>query len=482
MMSDGILVLAENQTKTPRIRAWLVALLAITAVKLIWLWIDPAPRFYMGDSESYLYDAVSKEYVVNDRSVLYGELLRVIAVYSRSLFAMVVAQTLLGVASAMLVWYVIRRFSSLSNKGTVGLAALFAIAPEQVFLERMIMAEAFGMLGFLGFLLMALCYAETGKFRYLLGVVLAGLAWIAFRINAFPVVLVVSAALPLLRWLDRDRRGRGNGLKLATLALVQLAIILVITGISHHQYKRWFAWHSQTAVYDYTARVGAFRLGIVAPLVKPEHLVDLQLPVDFLDQVKVPLADRRMREGQVWSDVGLVGTLMRYSKDSEQAARKISMRALRDQKLAFVLMQLRTVGDFWDPPFAHDRIVTDAGNRPFQDKADQWLLQSFADIDMQFYKKLSVSAQYFVHARVWFALCFTVLLPLAIGCWLHRRWRSKRWDAVLGALACLACCSQGVVMLATTAPVFRYLHTLPVLLMLLIVLHQFPRAGCASSK
>ncbi len=461
---------------------WLPALLVIVAIKLLWLWIDPAPRYYMGDSQSYLYDAFSVHYAVNDRSALYGELLRLISISSHSIFATVVAQSLVGVASAMLIWYILLRFSSLSNKARIVLAALFALAPEQVFLERMIMAEAYGMFAFLGFTLMVLCYAQTGRFRYLLGLVLAGVAWIALRVNAFPVVLAVSVLLPVLRLLDRDLRGSVDWRRSVFLVLVQLVLVIAISGAVHQLYKRWFAWHSGTQVFDYTARVGAFRLGIVAPLVRPEHLADLQLPADFLDQVKVPLADRRAREAQVWSSEGLVGTLDRLSPDAEGAARKISMRALRSQKLKFIALQLRTVGDFWDPGYANDRIITDAGNRPFAEDSDQWLLPAFADIDLQFYKKLSISAQYFVHARIWLALCFTVLLPLALFCWLHRRWRTQRWDAVLGALALLACCSQGAVMMATTAPVFRYLHNMPVLLLLLIALYQFPRADCASSK
>ena len=83
-----------------------LVLLAIAGIKLMILAVDPSPRFFLWDSVTYLHGAIDGA-LPRDRSFLYSLAIGAIAVPLHSLNALVVAQTLAGVASAFFAFLIV---------------------------------------------------------------------------------------------------------------------------------------------------------------------------------------------------------------------------------------------------------------------------------------------------------------------------------------------------------------------------------------
>ncbi|HSJ41869.1 MAG TPA: hypothetical protein VK955_12550, partial [Xanthobacteraceae bacterium] len=159
-----------------------LVLLAIAAVKLTILLIDPNPRFFLWDSVTYLRGAIDGS-LPRDRSFLYSLLIGAIAVPLHSLHALVIAQSLAGIASAFFAYLIVRVFLRVRFQVALITALLVAIEPGQLFYERMVMAEAFGSAIWLGFLVLVLAYVRDGRTIWLPAIALAGIAAIGFRLN-----------------------------------------------------------------------------------------------------------------------------------------------------------------------------------------------------------------------------------------------------------------------------------------------------------
>ena len=77
----------------------LYVLLAIFIIKAVLLWFDSKPAYFLGDSEAYLATATIK-YIPLDRSVMYGLLIRRIALPAHSLERMIVLQVVFSAVAA----------------------------------------------------------------------------------------------------------------------------------------------------------------------------------------------------------------------------------------------------------------------------------------------------------------------------------------------------------------------------------------------
>jgi hypothetical protein len=180
------------------------ALLAILAVKVLILALDANPRFFLWDSVTYLQGAIGGP-LPRDRSFLYSLLINAIAVPTRSMLALVIAQTLAGAIGALLIYLILRKFLDVRFGVALAAALLFAVEPSQLFYERMVMAEAFGSMIWLGFVALALAYMRDGRTFWLPVVALVGILAVSFRLNGTAVIVVVSSLLPLLRvWFGRN--------------------------------------------------------------------------------------------------------------------------------------------------------------------------------------------------------------------------------------------------------------------------------------
>jgi len=150
------------------------ALLVLIAIKLAVLIADPAPRFFLWDSVTYLQGAIGGP-LPRDRSFLYSFVIAATAVPAHSLLALVIAQTLAGVVGALLLYLMLRVFFSVRFGFALAAAIALALGPSQLFYERMVMAEAIGGMLWFGFIALALAYLRDGRARWLPLLALCGI-------------------------------------------------------------------------------------------------------------------------------------------------------------------------------------------------------------------------------------------------------------------------------------------------------------------
>lgn len=433
--------------------AW-CCLAAVLLVKTGWFLADADVRVFLGDSASYLHGALSG-WVPGDRSFLYGWMIGLVAVPLQSLTALLVLQTVFGVASAMLLYGWLRRGVGVRPWVAGAAAVLLANEPAQVFYERMVMAEATGFLALVGLFVCCCVYVRTGRWRWIAAFVLCGVLAVSMRISVLPVVLVLGWLAPAVRF------GLGGGADTSRRwlrAVLHTSVALVVTLTAHQAYKQW-AGHVMNAEPNYTAQSGVFRLGLVLPLVRAEHLQASGVDPTLL--VRVPGAhDPRTREWQLWSPDGFMAALDRdVTTPVDKLAGKISIRAVRDDPFGLVRMGVATVADYFDPQIAATRLGSDLGRMmPSETQQAQWR-KAFGYDAAAVVPAETAATRWFSHGAPWLVLCLLVLAPLALVT-LAFGWRAPGRD--LRVMLCLM--SLGLVaqhVLFSHIVSFRYLHPLP---------------------
>ena len=357
-----------ESTPSRLLRDLLPCMALLVSIKVAWLLLDPTVRLFLGDSGSYLHTALSG-WIPPDRSFLYGGLIEATAVRFQSAYALLLTQSLFGIVGGMLLYLWLVAGLKLSRVPALLAAALFASDPAQLFYERMMMAEAVGLLAFLLFFVALSGYVATRRALLIPVYAVLGVTAVAFRINLLAVVLTLSVLAPLItafgKWRDGASRVRAIGIGFAHLVLS-----LACTSYAHGYYKQWYAELTATDPGDlytdhpgYTAQSGVFRLALVAPLIEPAHFRNTGVSPDVLREVTLDYRDPRLREAQIWTEGGLYDVLQRHSDDPDRVARKISIRAAREHPIGLLQLGLLTVLDYFDPAVAAPRLQDDLGRR-----------------------------------------------------------------------------------------------------------------------
>lgn len=432
----------------------------IVLVKLALLIVDPEIRLFTGDSGTYLAGAITHG-LPPDRSFTYPMLIRVITARSDSLFSLLLLQTALGVAVATGV-LCIARFGLGVRIWLAALAALLvAIEPSQLFYERMIMTEAASTFCLVALVGIALAYLATGRFLWLLACIVAGLALASLRVGLVPVALSVPTACVLVLAVLRGRAAPAlRGWRFAA----HLFAAVIVTWGCHDAYKRLYGHgtHSRPA---YIQDAGIFRLGLVVPLLKPEHFAGTGVDPKVLDRVELPLDDPFYREAHIWSPRGLVAALREEAGPrTREVAGVLADRAIHDNPLGLVRMGLRTIKDYFDTQRRVERMRSDLG---FGELPNAQTLQLLRDRFHYDYATVAQTdtpmSEYFGASSWWLIACLFLLAPLAILMFALER-RTHPAPALL-----LALLAPGLVIghvLCSHIISFRYLHPLPVLFIL----------------
>jgi hypothetical protein len=438
-----------HATSAPSLRWWLVLAAVLAALKLVIGVADPTVRFFLGDSESYLHSAITG-WIPPDRSFVYPWLLKVGVVAFGSLTALVVVQSLCGVATALIAAGIARSLGVATRTCAI-VAVLVALDPSQLFYERMVMAESFGTLAFVSMIACGVAHARHRDARWLVPMAIFGALTVALRMSLLPVVLGFALLPPLATLLAPDARRDWR----RTAAHLMLA--LLATGLAHAAYQRLYG-HVTAMEPTYLKASGTFRLGLVAPLVKPEHLERYGLSRDFLATIGPDLANPRTREQQLWLPDGLIHALKRELGDerAEVVARKLAARALRDDIPGFLSMQAATVADYFVATETAPRLMDDLGVRPLSDGMSKTVQETFDhDASATHDARNPVARWFLIAAPVWLRFCLFALAPLALAV-LLRCPRERRAAAAVFALA--ACGLVAGHMLFSHIVSFRYLH------------------------
>ncbi|MEO7478664.1 MAG: glycosyltransferase family 39 protein [Lysobacteraceae bacterium] len=455
-----------TRASSPRLLSnlrWWHALLVLVAIKAAWLYCDAIPRLFLMDSAFYLHAAIY-DWIPPDRSFTYPWLLRYLVMLWQSPYALIVVQSLAGVASAWLLWSVLRRRFGVGDVIALLAAALFACDPAQVFYERMVMAEAFGGLLLMTTFAATVEYVATARIRWLVALEVCGLAAISLRLNLLPVVLVMGAVAPLLLFRHVDMR---------RMAAHLLCALILLSGL--HGAYRHFVGHAMHAAPEWSGRSGMMELGLVAPLVKPEHLAAEGFSPTVLKRVRYDLSDPRKREIQMWSDKGLNDLLgANVDANGDALAGRIAHRAVRDDPFGLLRLGMHNLEDYFDPRQKRSRSNADlAGNRPY--RAD---VQADARIVLNAWvegtqKVESPARLWFGFATWWLVACW-LALPLlgALACWrLHRNCRT----AVGSVLLLYALGLPISHFLFSPIVSYRYLHPMPAFALIALAVLVAPR-------
>jgi hypothetical protein len=450
----------DSVSRFKRVVEWLGLLALLVIVKAGFLIWDPGLRLFLGDSAHYLRAAMT-EWQPPDRSFSYPWLVSV-AVWLRSGLALVLIQTAMGIASCVLVFRLLRVEAGATFRVALLAATLVALEPAQLFYERMLMAEAAGLLVLLVFLAVVSRYVATGKLRWAALFVMAGLVVVSLRMSLLPVVLGLSAVAPLLRYAMRSHAGAAK-VRQRDLLKHLLWVWAMLSG-AHLGYQHLYG-AAMGCAPAYLCNEAQMRLGLVATLVRPEHLAQVGLPVTLLDRLAYPIADSQNREAQMWGSGGLWKVLQH--EVGEERARELGGRiasvALRSNLTGFVWLGLNTLRGYVNDDVAEARLADDAGvRRP--DVALLKITEAAFGVDAVSLADEGVG-RWFAIGRWWLPLALLVTAPLALLV-LHGVWRSSevKPGALVASTAALVMVA-GLVLFSHIAS-FRYLHPVPVLCVL----------------
>jgi hypothetical protein len=429
-------------------------LLAVAVLKAAAILLDPQIRLFLGDSASYLFAARSDEWLPGDRSFTYPLLLESLVRPTGSLQALLYWQALAGIGIALLLARVLRVHFRLPALPVLLATCAFALEPAQLFYERMVLAETFGLLAFVAFYAAACAYLVHARVAWLAVVAVLGIGAVSLRMNYLPVVTVITLALPLVMLLDPARRPR------AWRLLAHCMVAALCFWGTHGQYKQYVGELFDTKP-AYIARAGFMRMGLVAPLIKPEHFLRVGLPADFADRLAYDLADPHTRPSQLWNHGGLADAIAEAGLDVNRTCRKLSIYALRDDPFGVVRLALVTLAGYFNPDSSARRLAKDLGRDPLPYPARVVSsVKNYWHYDMSgVAERWTPVSRAFAAASSWLVACLFLLLPLSLANVLVH-WRDpRRLQAVLAALFGIGLVSSEV--LFSNIASYRYLHAFP---------------------
>ena len=450
-------------------RQLLLLLVAVLAVKVVFLVLDPYPALMFGDSQSYLWTALTK-WIPPDRSFVYGFLLRRLVVRAHSLMPMVYFQTALSAVASWLVAVCLTRYFRARFAVAAVCSLLCAIEPLQLMFERFVLADSVTTFGFALVLVLVLEYfrrdhlvcisgkseAEVradrtrrawhmGLWRVLLPahfqtsaylpelpglLLLAGIQvlctlLVGLRLSFVPVALVTSFVVPLLSpralllldsLIRKDRQAKVPLWVRARPVLVFLVVSVGVSQLCLFRYRSLYG-HLTGMKPAYSYADGCFSLAIVVPLVKPFDYPLARQRQQIFQEVKYPLANIQMRPVHHWALGGLCDTIERVVGDSVLAndlMRQTALNAMKRDPVGVLKLTGYTYADFFDYKdlFLTVRVEEGQGNPPSPDFAA--VLQRSFRLDLPNRHFDSITKGWHAHALCWywFLLTFPVLYPL----------------------------------------------------------------------
>ena len=351
---------SQSQPGVPLLRdnKWLLFCLGILALKFVLFGLDSLPKFYAGDSKSYLWTALTG-WIPEDRSFLYGYVIRWVALSTSTLTSLLVLQVFAGAIIAIVcTWICLRIFElPLWIAFTVGL--LCCLDPIQLYWERAVMTETLSLLFYVLLLQVSFCYLKTKRIRDLLLIQLIAILILSFRMSYLMLVYVITVALPLMAFWPWRRRYTWKGFAFIRLKkpafgvlvrpaahlLVSVATMYVLH--SSYQHVNGFLSHREPG---YLYVTGTYLLSFWAPALKPSDAPDSRLAEVIRKGNTFSIEQLHFRGGQLYLKGFLVDKLHQIEPNPRRAeglARETAIRALRRDPLAIASLGWRTYLESW---------------------------------------------------------------------------------------------------------------------------------------
>lgn len=435
----------------PLPKEWLVAAMLVLLTKIGWLLADHTLRLYMGDSMVFLQTGAWLS-PSPGRSFLYGALLHFSAFPLQSPTAIILLQVALSAATSLCLFHFLRQVLALRFWICLLATLFYATEPSQLFFERMVMAETAGQFALVLTLLALSRFLAQGKFRWYLISCMFGLLAANFRTSLLPVVLGLGLVVPWVKYslVDIDKRWRQR-LGAAAVALGALAA-------SHLAYTQAYGIAFRCPP-GYLALTGMMRIGLVAPLIRPEHFEGTGVSGDILKRVRLPLSDHWQRGNHIWSSKGLWHALEKHSPNPEQVARTITRRAMLSNPLGLLKINLETLGGYFDKDRVYWRMQDDIGVIAPDDRALE-LVSGWLEWDAKGVNALETPARlFFAGSYHWLVFCLFGLAPIALFSLVAGWRRPQRPQFVLLALVSVGLVASHLLFAHIVS--FRYIHPLP---------------------
>jgi hypothetical protein len=255
--------------------------------------LDRVPRFFQGDSLSYLMTGTG--WIPPDRSWAFGFVVSFLLRYTHGYAAFVLIQ--IGVLVCLIA--AARLFFSETGRPTVvygAIAVLLALDPLLEIYTRFFMSDFLAMAAYFA-ALVGLCIVGRGPgargLWHATGlVVVATIVAIFLRIAYVPIVALTVLLFAVILW---DRLGRRQRL---ALGLAALGPLLAVGSL---MVANWFVFADRYPGELFVNKLsGVLLAGTYAPALQPEDFDHAGIPITNAEFRRLKLANYDKRLGQVW--------------------------------------------------------------------------------------------------------------------------------------------------------------------------------------
>lgn len=346
----------ERPTGLSRPYSWAFFCVGILLLKFLLFALDPSPKLYMGDSGSYIWTALSG-WIPEDRSYLYGFVIRWTSVWTGSLTWLLYLQLFLSAVACILFAAIMRDSFRLPARWAQAGGFVCALDPLQLLYERYVMAEAVSLCLYAGVLYFAFRYVHRRQLRDLVAVQAISVLLIAFRMSFLLLVQIDTLLLPLLAFSGivlssfrgklpkADSRGRA----LRTCGGHLLVSIAAMWAL-HTGYKELTGRlaHREAA---YLHSTGISLLAAFSPLLEPADSPDPALADVIRHGDEFELKTFSLRNSQHYSPGRLIDRLSKLEPDpatANQLAKQTAMHALFRDPLGVAGLAWQTYAIYWN--------------------------------------------------------------------------------------------------------------------------------------
>jgi hypothetical protein len=339
--------------------SWWLFCLGIVSLKFLLLAADPVPKYFLGDSQSYLWTAIAG-WIPPDRSYFYGYFIRWLSPTTHSLTLLLICQVLGGATIAILLAWTCRRVFQLPLWVSSIFGLLCSIDPLQLFWEHAVMAETVSLFFYAVLLQRAFRYLQQRRILDLVLIQVLSMLVIGFRMSYLVLVVALGLTLPLFAFLPIRRgisvRGALDILRssFTSRSIVRpvlhwtLSIALMLA--LHTAYKRanGLLSHRQP---EYLYGTGFHLLSCWAPALQPEDGADENAARLIQEGSKFNIKRLKSRPGQRFGKGGIVDRLLELEHNSaraEEVAKETAFHALKRNPLAIGQITAQTYLAFWN--------------------------------------------------------------------------------------------------------------------------------------
>jgi hypothetical protein len=449
---------------------WWVFCVLVFVIKLFLLLLDPRPKFFLGDSGSYILTALTG-WIPADRSYFYGYVVRYLAVWPGSFTPLLLGQALASGVTTILFAIICSRFFELTNKLCFLFGFLCALDPCQLVWERYVMTETFSLLVYVLVLYWSLLYLRDRRI-WQLGVVQAlSVVLIGFRMSYLPLVQACTILLPVIAFgrfalprFCKCSEARVSGASVLGTGFVHVVASTAIMLATHGVYKQVNGWLSHREP-DYLYTTGLHLVSVWAPALRPDDATDPRFRALIADGRKFGMQDLRQRLAQHFIKGFLIDRWSKIEKDfkkNERVARQTAMNALRRHPLQIAGLAVKTYMEYWDIAFIKKYTADDLGRNELTDDQVKTLAEKFHFITARGMVSQPFSLLRWYSLRAWpyyFIVIVSPLICLFAACIGHHR-----------AFALLLFVHTSILMVVVTAlspqPPIRYLQPVSFLTLL----------------